>query len=334
MNNTRNIDEVLSKNASAGEWISDFVKSDNPKFAGKSKEKRKQMALAAYYAKQRKTIGESMSTKDLVNAIIAGDAIGIQQAFEVSISEKISDRLDGYRQEIAQSMFATEDVELDEGAEQIDELDQLALRGMYSTDPKSKQHIGVTTNRGKVARAKKNVPDLKSVIKASAGKHPKANLPEEVDLDEGSKHASRAGTEKRPGSVDYAQKTLDRKKEVKTAVEKRRDVKLPEDVQIEQLEVSNVEAAMYALQEGRGVLDTGLDEAVSNDSKGRYEYSNGKKPSGRGNWMFSTVKPSEHDFKKHADQTVSVQGTFSDAAKKAAAHFKEKGHSGEIHVMP
>jgi hypothetical protein len=47
------INEVLSKNASAGEWISDFVKSDNPKFAGKSKEQRKKQALAAYYAAQR-----------------------------------------------------------------------------------------------------------------------------------------------------------------------------------------------------------------------------------------------------------------------------------------
>lgn len=47
------VDEVLSKKAPAGEWIKDFQKSDNPKFAGKSKEKRKQMALAAYYAKQR-----------------------------------------------------------------------------------------------------------------------------------------------------------------------------------------------------------------------------------------------------------------------------------------
>ena len=47
------VDEVLDKSASAGEWISDFVHSDNPKFKGKSKEKRKQMALAAYYAKQR-----------------------------------------------------------------------------------------------------------------------------------------------------------------------------------------------------------------------------------------------------------------------------------------
>ena len=47
------VDEVLDKSASAGEWISDFVHSDNPKFEGKSKKKRKEMALAAYYAKQR-----------------------------------------------------------------------------------------------------------------------------------------------------------------------------------------------------------------------------------------------------------------------------------------
>jgi hypothetical protein len=47
------INEVLTKSTPAGEWIKDFVDSDNPKFAGKSAAKRKQMALAAYYAKQR-----------------------------------------------------------------------------------------------------------------------------------------------------------------------------------------------------------------------------------------------------------------------------------------
>jgi hypothetical protein len=47
------LQEVLGKDAKAGDWISDFVHSDNPKFAGKSKEKRKQMALAAFYAKQK-----------------------------------------------------------------------------------------------------------------------------------------------------------------------------------------------------------------------------------------------------------------------------------------
>ena len=48
------INEVLSKDSSAGKWISDFTKSDAPQFSGKSTEKRKQMALAAYYAAQKK----------------------------------------------------------------------------------------------------------------------------------------------------------------------------------------------------------------------------------------------------------------------------------------
>lgn len=47
------INEVLSKDAKAGDWISDFMKSDAPQFKGKSKDKLKQMALAAYYAKQQ-----------------------------------------------------------------------------------------------------------------------------------------------------------------------------------------------------------------------------------------------------------------------------------------
>jgi hypothetical protein len=46
------INEVLSKDASAGAWIHDFVHSDNPKFAGKSKAERKKQALAAYYSKK------------------------------------------------------------------------------------------------------------------------------------------------------------------------------------------------------------------------------------------------------------------------------------------
>lgn len=49
----KTLKEVITKKTPAGEVIKDFQKSDNPKFAGKSPEKRKQMALAAYYAKQR-----------------------------------------------------------------------------------------------------------------------------------------------------------------------------------------------------------------------------------------------------------------------------------------
>jgi hypothetical protein len=46
------ITEVLSKDASAGDWIHDFVHSKNPKFAGKSTAERKKMALGAYYGKK------------------------------------------------------------------------------------------------------------------------------------------------------------------------------------------------------------------------------------------------------------------------------------------
>lgn len=47
------IEEKLTAGDPASKWISDFVKSDNPKFEGKSKKERMNMALGAYYAKKR-----------------------------------------------------------------------------------------------------------------------------------------------------------------------------------------------------------------------------------------------------------------------------------------
>lgn len=47
------LDETLQKTDPASKWVRDFVKSDNPKFEGKSKAERIKMALGAFYAKQR-----------------------------------------------------------------------------------------------------------------------------------------------------------------------------------------------------------------------------------------------------------------------------------------
>ena len=64
------IDEVLTKSTTAGETIHDFVHSDNPKFKGKSKEKRKEMALAAYYAKQRnESVEEAYAVEPLLGSV-------------------------------------------------------------------------------------------------------------------------------------------------------------------------------------------------------------------------------------------------------------------------
>ena len=64
------INEVLSKDASAGEWIRDFVHTDNPKFAGKSKAERKKMALGAYYGKQNEaTIAGTSGWKKMPSTV-------------------------------------------------------------------------------------------------------------------------------------------------------------------------------------------------------------------------------------------------------------------------
>ena len=88
------IAEVLSKDATAGDWIHDFVNSDNPKFAGKSKEKRKQMALAAYYAKQK---DEELSPKQKQidknkNGKIDGSDLAKLRGEELSAKQKALDK--------------------------------------------------------------------------------------------------------------------------------------------------------------------------------------------------------------------------------------------------
>ena len=58
--------EALPKNADQGDYIDDFEKSDAPQFKGKSKEKRKDMAIAAYLSKNE-------SFLDNVNKMLSED---------------------------------------------------------------------------------------------------------------------------------------------------------------------------------------------------------------------------------------------------------------------
>lgn len=79
------IDEVLSKKAPIGAWISDFVHSKNPKFAGKSKKERMKQAMAAYYSKQR---NESYVKED-------DDWEGVMSKTELSAIRDKADKLIG-----------------------------------------------------------------------------------------------------------------------------------------------------------------------------------------------------------------------------------------------
>ena len=59
--------EVLTKSMGAGKFIKDFIKSRNPRFAGKSKEKRKEMALGAFYSKEEveQVVAEATNIKNV-----------------------------------------------------------------------------------------------------------------------------------------------------------------------------------------------------------------------------------------------------------------------------
>jgi len=48
----------------------------------------------------------SETVQNLVQAIQAGDALETENAFTAAMAEKLSTRLDGMRQSVAQSMFA------------------------------------------------------------------------------------------------------------------------------------------------------------------------------------------------------------------------------------
>lgn len=52
-----------------------------------------------------------MSSRDLVNAIAAGDAMEIETAFNAAMSEKISTRLDDKRIEVARNLFSSDKIE-------------------------------------------------------------------------------------------------------------------------------------------------------------------------------------------------------------------------------
>ena len=73
------LDEKLGKDADAGDYIDDFMKSDAPQFKGKSDKKKKDMAIAAYLdAKDKKEEVEldEITNKFAVVSVKTGDVLG------------------------------------------------------------------------------------------------------------------------------------------------------------------------------------------------------------------------------------------------------------------
>ena len=53
-------------------------------------------------------------TRELVDALIAGDSIAIENTFNGAISQRVSSALDDYRVKVAQNMFNIQEPEVDD----------------------------------------------------------------------------------------------------------------------------------------------------------------------------------------------------------------------------
>jgi len=58
-----------------------------------------------------------MSTRDLIDAIETGDAVGIETAFNSVMVDKVAEKLDTMRTDMSQNMFRTPEVETEESEE-------------------------------------------------------------------------------------------------------------------------------------------------------------------------------------------------------------------------
>ena len=104
------INEVMKRDASAGDWISDFLHSDNPKFDGKSKAERKKMALAAYYSMKKRSRNESVEDLEMTKTSDEAQDTAARKSIKAKDTEK-SQKIDNFDSKYGKPNEFSEEVE-------------------------------------------------------------------------------------------------------------------------------------------------------------------------------------------------------------------------------
>jgi hypothetical protein len=78
--------EALPKDADQGDYIDDFEKSDAPQFKGKSKEKRKDMAIAAYLSKNESLLDNVNKMLSMINESGHTDVASMKNKVQIAMS--------------------------------------------------------------------------------------------------------------------------------------------------------------------------------------------------------------------------------------------------------
>ena len=165
------INEVMKKDATAGDWIHDFVHSKNPKFAGKSTKERQKMALGAYYNKKNESVEDLEMTKVSDEA----EDTAARKSIKAKDTEK-SQKIDNLDSKHGKPNAFDEEVELSE-KEGTGGSDPLANRQDYAKRHGTGQVYKKTHAGDKTGMTQAFAYDIKR-------SGPKGKLPEEVELDE------------------------------------------------------------------------------------------------------------------------------------------------------
>lgn len=144
------LDEKLAANATAGDYVSDFKKSDAPQFKGKSAAKRRQMAIAAYLSKkgmkEEAELNESLSDweekhKKMGYAITRDKKTGNYHAWQGT------KHISTYQTADKIAKMKKEDVEVE--GQQLDELKKSTLLRYSTKANKSSINLGVKASRAR-----------------------------------------------------------------------------------------------------------------------------------------------------------------------------------------
>ena len=175
------INEVMKKDATAGDWIHDFVHSKNPKFAGKSTKERQKMALGAYYAKQNESVEDLQTAKTSSEA----EDTAARKSIKAKATEK-SQKIDNFDPKYGKPNEFGEEVELDETApKKMDDV----MRGKQNLEPAKKGVVGTVKsdlkNFGRFLAGKKETNEAinpsNQTIDTLAGRSKK--VPKEAKID-------------------------------------------------------------------------------------------------------------------------------------------------------
>ena len=82
------LDEKLGKDDDMGDWVKDFYKSDAPQFKGKSKAKRRQMAIAAKLSAESSDIFKALAQVDESATVTQSSDIATTVSPHIAIGDK------------------------------------------------------------------------------------------------------------------------------------------------------------------------------------------------------------------------------------------------------